>query len=111
MELILLIRKIVFLLIRSTIREDLLIFKVLLAHDSKFITEVKSNYDQSTLLHYAVKLDDIKAVSLLIEKGADVNALDKEGMTPLSYLQNENIEIAKLLLEKGANPNIKNDEE
>ena len=35
-----------------------------------------------TLLHIAAGGDDIKLVALLIEKGADVNARDKEQDTP-----------------------------
>ena len=45
---------------------------------------------------------------LLIEKGADVNAKDKDGWTPLMFaLRYEQPSNAKLLIEKGANVNAK----
>jgi len=54
-------------------------------------------------LHQAVKNGDIKTVTLLIEKGADLNATDEDGKTPLALaLADENIDIAQLLLERGA---------
>ncbi|MBO7244299.1 MAG: ankyrin repeat domain-containing protein [Alphaproteobacteria bacterium] len=45
---------------------------------------------------------------ILIEKGADVNAKDFEGKTPLSnFLMNNDFEIADLLLKNGADVTIK----
>ena len=45
----------------------------------------------------------------LIEKGADVNATDDNGQTPLHLaLHNEHPEMAKLLIKKGADVNAKN---
>ena len=50
-----------------------------------------------------------EAIKLLIEKGADLNAIDKYGYTALIWAcRNNNIEIVKLLIEKGADINAKN---
>ena len=48
-----------------------------------------------------ISLDQV--LDLLIEKGADVNAADLNGRTPLqSAVDSGNLEIAQLLIEKGA---------
>ena len=46
-------------------------------------------------------------VALLVEKGADVNAENKNLGTPLFLaIQNEKYEVAKYLIKKGASPNF-----
>lgn len=45
---------------------------------------------------------------ILVEKGANVNAINSNGSTPLHLAQN--FAIAKFLIEKGANPNSTNNE-
>lgn len=40
---------------------------------------------KSTLLHWAAAYGDLPTVQLLIENGANVNALNGEGVTPLHY--------------------------
>ena len=52
---------------------------------------------------YTKKLETTK---FLIKKGADVNAKNKSGETPLFYVGN--LEIAKLLIENGADVNVAN---
>lgn len=50
-------------------------------------------------------------VSYLLEQGADIDAIDLNGNTPLHYnvfLGNGNVALAKLLVEKGANLCLKN---
>jgi ankyrin repeat protein len=48
-------------------------------------------------------------VKLLIAKGADINARDKDGITPLFWAaRNHQYEVAKLLIAKGADVNTRN---
>ncbi|WP_054649701.1 ankyrin repeat domain-containing protein [Salidesulfovibrio brasiliensis] len=53
---------------------------------------------------YGSDEDAIEAVTILIEAGADVNATNRNGITPLSLaVQMDNIEIAQQLIAAGAN--------
>ncbi len=63
-------------------------------------------YEGKTHLHFATKLGLIKMVAILVEKGANINAQDIEGNTPLH--KTTNVEIAKFLINNGADKNIKN---
>ncbi len=60
-------------------------------------------------LHAAVRRNDTQAVQNLLSQGADVDARDKHGLTPLMLacmnLQERNI---RLLLRAGANPRLSN---
>lgn len=59
-------------------------------------------------LMQAMRGNNIQAFKDALAKGVNVNALDKDGGTPLMYIApNTPTEIVKLLLEKGANVNIK----
>ncbi len=49
-------------------------------------------------ISYAAKLKDDKILKYLIEKGADINAEDSKGYSPIFY---SSIQNAKLLIEKG----------
>ena len=57
-----------------------------------------------TPLHIAASGNDLKKVSLLLEKGAEVNARGPAGFTPLMVAAGKSStpEIVQLLLEKGA---------
>jgi ankyrin repeat protein len=62
-------------------------------------------------LRSAVEKNDIKKVKELIAKGADVNAKDNHGTTPLMFAAlMERAEAAKVLIEKGADVNAKDPE-
>jgi len=62
--------------------------------------------DGQTPLHWASKSGHLETAQLLLEKGADVNAIDRTIRTPLHWAsQNGHLETAQLLLEKGANVN------
>lgn len=63
----------------------------------------QKNLGGATALHLACRTGNLKIAELLIENGADVNAVDAEGWTPLmraSLMQNA--EIVNLLLSKNA---------
>lgn len=61
-----------------------------------------------TALHQAVKYGGLPLIKLLIERGADVDAVDAAGETPLSLCGRETVgsvrKIARLLIESGADP-------
>lgn len=66
--------------------------------------------DDFTALHYAAFFDGPEAALLLVERGADVNALaDNElGVQPLnSAAAAGEREVARILLEHGADPNAR----
>ena len=73
------------------------------------------NYKGKTGLHCAAKAGFLKVINLLIEKGATLDAIDKDGETPLfeairSTIKNgeKQREALEALLTKGADPNVKN---
>jgi len=73
------------------------------------------NYKGKTALHYAAKAGFFTVINLLIEKGATVDALDKNGETALFEAIRSTIKdgekqraAIEVLLAKGADPNLKN---
>jgi ankyrin repeat protein/truncated hemoglobin YjbI len=61
-----------------------------------------------TALHYAVRGGKLPLIKLLLERGAQVNALDEDGLTPLLHLSRtrskaDPIPVMKLLVAGGAN--------
>ncbi|XP_043964692.1 myotrophin isoform X1 [Gambusia affinis] len=59
-------------------------------------------------LHYAADFGQLDVIKYLLDKGADVNATDKHGLTPLmNACFEDHKECAKILLEKGADKHIK----
>lgn len=66
-----------------------------------------------TALHWAVVTHHSDAVQALLAAGADVNAVDRFGYTPLLYaatLDFGDAATAEVLLQAGADPNITNKE-
>ena len=67
---------------------------------------LKNTSDGWRGLHYAISCGADDMARLLIEKGADVNAIADDGTTPLILAAKiDSVFIAKLLLEKGADVN------
>ena len=65
----------------------------------------------TTPLHVAVIWEDLEAVRILLESGAEPNAKAELNYTPLhDAVDFENLEITKLLLEFGASKETKNTE-
>ena len=61
-------------------------------------------------LHSAASAGDVKRVKELLEKGADPNARDEDGRTPLYWAAfRGHVEVVKLLLEHGADPNAEDE--
>jgi ankyrin repeat protein len=62
----------------------------------------------ASALHYAVMKGEMPLVSLLLQRGADVNSRTKSGTTPLhTAVLYRRTEIAEYLLDKGADVNAK----
>ena len=60
-------------------------------------------FSKKKTLHEAVQSNDVDLVRTLLAEGADVNAVDKKGATPIFYTANlGSVETAEILLEHGA---------
>lgn len=69
-----------------------------------------SERSDADIYEYGVNSFQLHCIQLLIDNGADVNAKDENGKTPLMYAclhRCESIEIVRLLLKNGANVNAK----
>jgi ankyrin repeat protein len=82
-------------------------------HIAKLILEYGFNLNElrpdqgRTLLHGASSRGSVNAVSWLLQNGADPNALDEEGRTPLHVCAARNTvaTVVKLLIGAGSEPN------
>jgi ankyrin repeat protein len=64
---------------------------------------------RSTAVHTAILFGKYDILKLLIENGADINAKDNQGNSPIhGAIENNEIHILRLLIEKGADINAKN---
>ena len=75
---------------------------------SLFMASKNARDDRTpTSLHLASVTENLKTVQLLIERGADLDAMDVTQSTPLHLaLVNENFDIVKLLIQHGADVNV-----
>jgi len=112
--------------------KNLAVAQLLVERGADVNTRSNHNYEE-TLLHVASKQVHLKFVQVLLDCGANVNAVDNEGRTPLyqvleppgfhwhlsglwfdetdyphDYLDNRNFDIAQLLIEQGADVNTPN---
>lgn len=60
-------------------------------------------HDGRTVLHYAVRYNDLEVTKLLLAHEADVNAKDNYELTPLAYAQSS--DVTDFLISKGAKKN------
>jgi hypothetical protein len=79
---------------------DEVFIKELLTKDN--VQTVDSPLSQRSLLHLASQRGHPRIVQLLLDMGADANALDTEGSSPLIYASDPDV-VEKLILH-GANP-------
>ena len=80
------------------------IAKVLLQNEAKVNVNTKSKSNSHTPLHYAVYIESIEIIQILLDKEADINATNKDKRTPLHVaVEHRKEEIVKLLMQRGAN--------
>lgn len=87
---------------RALLLESVTITKYMLDNGSS-VNDRDVNND--TALHYAVRCMDLRNVKLLVERGADVNAVNSSLQTPLDmydFKRKENKKILRILLDNGA---------
>ncbi|KAJ3114369.1 hypothetical protein HDU96_002174 [Phlyctochytrium bullatum] len=87
-------------LVRALYDDSLDILRLLLRHGP----DLNNRHRTETPLHYASHLNNFEAVKLPLETGADIEACNFEGMTPLcSAARHGRVESVRLLLDAGAN--------
>ena len=84
-----------------------LIYAVLNGH-ILIVRFLKSNLNISVVLNSCMYINVIIPIRLLLDKGAQVDGKDKEGMTALLFAaQNGDVDIIKLLLSRNASINVR----
>ena len=94
--------------LKDTLHKDkqLAVVDTLLAHGSN--SDLPDRLAKSTPLHVAVAGDNFKALGRLIEGGANPNARDGAGYTPLYLAAWQSSSMTQQLLAAGASPHISN---
>lgn len=88
-----------------------MLIELLIRKEKKNNISAKDNIEQTPLHIAASKYTPhhYKIARLLIENGADINAIDSIGETPIfGAVKANNIKMVKLLIENGSNPHRKN---
>jgi ankyrin repeat protein len=89
-------------LIKAIESNDLKLFEILL--ELVDVNARSTSTNGACPIHIAALLANQKALELLLERGADLEMQDKEGLTPIFYaVQSKSLEIFYFLKEKGAN--------
>jgi ankyrin repeat protein len=79
---------------------------LLLEHGAK-TNEISSPYAGETALYYAIQTDSAALVELMIKKGAQVNVVNKSGLSPLTLaIVKKQLSIAQLLINHGAEVDV-----
>lgn len=66
-----------------------------------------NNYRGRTAMHYAAQSNSPGIIRMLAERGADINAQDKNGFTPIMYaIMHHANDACKCLIESGADLSI-----
>lgn len=91
-------------LLETHYQQDIEMMKILLQAGGR-VNDAYSNNE--TLLHFAVRRNNIKEVRLLLANGANVNSRSADGETPICNLGAGNIEIVKELINNGADINAR----
>ncbi|MBB6217152.1 ankyrin repeat protein [Anaerosolibacter carboniphilus] len=85
-----------------------LIIAFVLLNSFGAFADANNTQNSATFLHIAAVEGDLEMAKNEIANGADINARDKDGRTPLLIaVHYGNIDIVKLLIDKGADPSIK----
>jgi len=64
-------------------------------------------FDGNTAFLTAIRNQELDIASVLLDKGADINAIDNCGFSALHHVaMRNNLETMAFLLEAGANPNV-----
>lgn len=93
------------MLVAAATSGDAWMVQALLKHTSLPVDYAANSDTGATLLDMASNLGQVIVVSLLLDKGADVNQAGY-GMTPLYYAsQNGHVDVVTLLLDQGADVN------
>ena len=94
--------------LKDTLHKDkqLAVIDTLLAHGAN--SDLPDRLGKSTPLHVAVERNNLQASQRLIEGGADPNARDRAGYTPLYLAARQSSAMTQQLLVSGASPHISN---
>ncbi|CAG0897501.1 unnamed protein product [Cyprideis torosa] len=85
----------------------MVVVELLLAHGAD--PNIANSGDETSPLHHAKSAE---TAELLIAKGAEVNAKDRRGKTPLfEATENHHHSVVEVLLANGADPNIADEDE
>ncbi|KAH3757163.1 serine/threonine-protein kinase STY8 [Pelomyxa schiedti] len=84
--------------------------ELLLMHGREFVdANCRNTNTQETPLHYASKGGNAQSVALLIQAGADVAAVNKNGFTAMHFACAQgHLEVVKQLKQYGADPTVPN---